>query len=278
MHIIGFAQKILLHPILKNANSLKSVNSFWITGKKWLRIRDYKSKINLMMKNLEGYHLTVLMSIIVFTIFGCNSNQEKKVLSAEEILLRSIKSHDPHDNWKNLQKQFFFTLTRVDRVDSTTIALNNTNQIFTHTSNHMTFKMKQNVCDSSVTKINCERQKWLKDYYSYLWGLPMRLKHDLNLLDKKVDTVNFNNTKTMRLKINYKKDVWYYFISLNNFELVGVEFYFDKEEKKGERILFEVNKIINEIKIPNSRVWYNLENNDENFLAKELLYKVTPLN
>jgi len=100
--------------------------------------------------------------------------------SAEEVLARACSYHDPHRNWPTLDVTLFFKETRPDGPDRQTIIEINNAQSY----------MKINRNDEEIYEITGqeakvikgdkgkERALLLRNYYLYLWGLPMKLNDE----------------------------------------------------------------------------------------------------
>lgn len=97
--------------------------------------------------------------------------------SAEQVLAKAVSYHDPQDNRSSLKAALQFKETRPSGPDrSTIIELDNTQSY-----------MKINRNDEEVYEVNGEvaevlkgdkdkaRALVLRNYYLYLWGLPMKL-------------------------------------------------------------------------------------------------------
>ena len=108
----------------------------------------------------------------------------------------------------------------------------------------------------------------MKNYYTYLYGLPMKLKDPGTILDSKVQTKPFEGKEYLVLKVNYEegvgKDVWYFYFDPNTFAMEVYQFYHDESKNDGEYILLEGLEEINDIKMPKTRVWY--VNSDDIFI------------
>ena len=210
----------------------------------------------------------LLTILIISLLFGC-----EKALTSEEIINRSIRFHDPSNAWSTLQATYFFDEYRPDgviRKTQVTFDLpNDTYEIQREGQYH--YRM---VSDSLLLisgEINPERAHTIKNYYLYLWGIPMKLADpqtpvggwERDTLDGRV---------TYKVRINYEKDTWFYHFDQSNFEMVGYTFYQDSILSHGERIELDQTRKMGSILTPTVRKWYRLP--EEEYLGKDVLTHV----
>ncbi len=94
--------------------------------------------------------------------------------------------------------------------------------------------------------INCDRAQLYKNYYSYLYGLPMKLKDPGTIIDNKVEKKVFKGKTYLVLKVSYDKtvgsDVWYFYFNPKTYAMEIYQFYKTDDQGKlktdsGEYIL-----------------------------------------
>ena len=65
------------------------------------------------------------------------------------------------------------------------------------------------------TIVDYNRGSMMKDYYTYLYGLPMKLKDPGTIVDPKVTKKRFKGKRYLVLKVSYDqevgKDTWYFY-------------------------------------------------------------------
>ena len=114
-------------------------------------------------------------------------------------------------------------------------------------------------------RLDCERASVLKDYYSYLYGLPMKLKDPGTIIDPEVQKIIIEDKEYFVMKVTYEesvgKDTWYFYFDQNTFALKQYKFYHDESKNDGEFILLEDELEVNGIKMPKNRSWYLNSNN-----------------
>ena len=137
--------------------------------------------------------------------------------------------------------------------------------------------ISQNQKDS--LRISCSRTKMMKDYYTYLYGLPMKLKDPGTIIDHIVVRKPFKGKEYLVLKVTYDKEVgkdtWYFYFDPKTYALEVYQFFHDESKNDGEYILLtEEEKILN-IKMPKNRAWYY--NKDDTYLGTDILTTAKPL-
>ena len=234
---------------------------------------------------------TLLIGVFLITI---NSNSQN--LTGKELLEQAITYHDPNNHWKtfngtlnitmetpnnirrlsniniDIPKEYFYikatrdTLTTEYTIDSDSckIALNGK-------INLTTDQLKMN-------NLSCERANLFKNYYTYLYGLPMKLKDNGTIIHDKIERKTFKGREYFVLKITYEasvgSDVWYFYFNTNTYAMEVYQFYKTNEDgtlkpDSGEYIMLSDIEIINNIKMPKMRAWYY--NKDDIYLGTDIL-------
>lgn len=100
----------------------------------------------------------------------------------------------------------------------------------------------------------------MKDYYQYLWALPMKLKDPGTIIDPNVHARDFFGQELLEVRVTYDQevgnDIWYFYFHPDTYALSGYRFYHDESKNDGEYILIEGEKQVNGMKIPARRHWY----------------------
>jgi hypothetical protein len=113
----------------------------------------------------------------------------------------------------------------------------------------------------------------MRDYYGYLYGLPMKLKDKGTQIEDKIKRVKFQGKEYLSIKVTYEakvgKDTWYFYFNPATYALEGYRFYHDESKNDGEYITLEGLETVQGIKIPKTRAWY--VNKDDKFLGKDIL-------
>jgi hypothetical protein len=123
--------------------------------------------------------------------------------------------------------------------------------------------------------LNCERALMYRNYYTYLYGLPMKLKDPGTIISPKVLEKTINDLSYWVLKVNYKpevgSDTWYFYFDKNSYALKRYQFFHDESKNDGEYIILENELEIAGIRMPKNRSWYY--NSDNTYLGKDILSK-----
>ena len=215
--------------------------------------------------------------------------------SAHELLDKSIAFHDAADNWKKLKTSLTFKVVQPDKSDGQReVSINNKKQTFTFEAQYdegtLTYEVRKNkgaakwnnqdeipVEMAKKYRISAERAVMYRDYYTYLYGMPMKLKDAGTIIDPQVKQVDFYGKKYNRIRVTYTEnvgeDIWYFYFNPTTNALEAYQFFHDESKNDGEYILFEELMEVQKIKIPSIRKWYY--NKDEQFLGTDILLKAT---
>lgn len=213
--------------------------------------------------------------------------------SAQELLEKSISYHDPKGNWDNFNATLKFEQKTPDKANSFRWAhINNAKNSFEFWSEEAEGKVKHaiknDVCTHSIAgktefseelaekyKLTCERTQLWRNYYTYLYGLPMKLKDAGTILHEEVQDTSFMKQACWGIKVTYEeavgKNIWYFYLDKTTYELIGYRFFYDESKNDGEYITLKEEEIINEVRIPKTRAWYY--NKDDKYLGTDLLIK-----
>jgi len=127
-------------------------------------------------------------------------------------------------------------------------------------------------------RISEERGKMMKNYYMYLWQLPMKIKDPGTRIHENVERTSFFDTEALEVKVTYDeevgKDIWYFYFDPLSYRLVGYRFYHDESANDGEYILLENEYKLDNIKLPAKRMWYT--HKEDKFLGTDELVLLKP--
>lgn len=218
-------------------------------------------------------------------------------MTGTELLDKAVAYHDPHGHWSTFQGKLSIEMvTPKEAPRLSLILLDLPND---HFESHVrkeghTIKsiLKKDICelllnDSPVIadtyrerfNITCERAKMMKDYYTYLYGLPMKLKNPGTIINPKVTKASFKGKDYLRLRATYEKgvgeDIWYFYFDPLTYALQVYQFFHNETENDGEYILLDDLLEVNGIKMPKVRAWYY--NKDNTYLGTDHLRKGGPL-
>jgi hypothetical protein len=217
--------------------------------------------------------------------------------SGPELLDRSIRFHDPDGIWETTALEFRFDETRPDGgVRETVIAVDPNREMFSWASERngraVAGRLARGDCEASLDgstefsaeeaetyRLSCERIAWTRDYYTYLWGLPMKLRDPGTRLDDVVTEAEFMGRKVLSLRVTYDEsvggDTWYFYFDPESAALVGYRFYHDESANDGEYITTESVFTYGSMRLPNHRAWYI--NNGDGYLGTDTLVSLKPI-
>ncbi|MDC6366299.1 MULTISPECIES: DUF6503 family protein [Flavobacteriaceae] len=233
-------------------------------------------------------------SILILAFCHCLVSQAQE-LTASELLDNSIHFHDPNNHWKSFKGEFKVLMQTPNSSERlSTITLNIPKQLFKLMVEKdgvaYGYDFNANKCTSTLQgsseisdddrekyRLTCERGKMMRNYYTYLYGLPMKLKDPGTLLNPTIHKKTFKGKEYLVLKVDYEEgvgnDVWYFYFDPITYAMEVYQFYHDESKNDGEYILLEGLEEINGIKIPKNRAWYY--NSDDKYLGTDILEKPT---
>lgn len=232
--------------------------------------------------------LTLILHIAVFS----------QDLTGDQLLEKAISFHDPNNNWPSFKGKLFIEMETPNSSLRTTevqinFPVNFFKSIVTKDNNVIESELNNGDCtlklngstdidddDIKKLRITCERAEMTKNYYTYLYGLPMKLKNPGTIIDRKVVKKSFKGKEYLVLKVKYDenvgKDTWYFYFDPDTYAMEVYQFYHDESKNDGEYILLKGITEINSIKMPKVRSWYY--NKDDKYLGTDTLIKTSALN
>lgn len=231
--------------------------------------------------------------LFLFSVFF---NQAQDI-SGSELLERAISFHDPNGNWNSFKGTMLIEMeTPNSSLRSTLVAIDLQGNYFKTTVKKDEYTIESELDNGECSlkwngsstipekikdslRISCDRAKMMKDYYTYLYGLPMKLKDPGTLIENKVTKKSFKGKEYLVLKVGYKKEVgsdtWYFYFDPNTYAMEVYQFFHDETKNDGEYILLSDMTTFNGIKIPKTRAWYY--NKDNKYLGTDNLMEAKPL-
>jgi hypothetical protein len=212
-------------------------------------------------------------------------------IAGEELLARSIAHHDPSWLWGAQALELSLEESRADgSTRKTKLMLDPRAERFTWWSQRgdhlLEGALDQGECslaldgsseiseqEKETHRLTCERLTLFRDYYSYLWGLPMKLRDPGTLIGADVLDTEFNSRTVQGLRVTYTPevgdDIWYFYFDPETSALVGYRFYHDEAANDGEYIVLEGEVSAGGLKLPKARTWYT--HGDDRILGTDTL-------
>jgi hypothetical protein len=131
-----------------------------------------------------------------------------------------------------------------------------------------------------TTEKDLEQAVFMKNYYTYLYGLPMKLKDQGTHIAEKVERKTFKGKEYLVLKATYDQnvgsDAWFFYFDPTTYKMEVYQFFKTDSSGKiipntGEYILLSENQVVNDINMPKVRKWYY--NKDDQFLGADVITK-----
>jgi hypothetical protein len=222
--------------------------------------------------------------LVVFSLFGQD-------LTGPQLLDKAIDYHDPNGNWETFSGMLKVTMetpNNSNRISQITIDLPKEyfHLVASKDSTQTTYTLNKKNCTTTITdsishpnqrRTPCETARLYKNYYTYLYGLPMKLKDPGTIISKEVLKKKFKSKDYLVVKATYDEavgsDVWYFYFDPETFAMEVYQFFKGNPDGSGkdtgEYILLSEEVNINEIKMPKNRAWYY--NKDDKYLGTDIL-------
>lgn len=211
-------------------------------------------------------------------IFAQSTTASQSLPTAEAVLKASIQYHDPKGVWA---KEAFQLSLRESRADGsareTTIRLDNKTGAFELSQkreDHLLFRsIKGDQCETKLDgsteiseedrkkhRLTCDYNRNMSNYYTYLYGLPMKLRDPGTIIHETIQVKNFQGKELLEIKVTYDpevgKDTWYFYFDPSSYALKGYRFYHDESKNDGEYITLAGEERIGKLRLPKVRKWY----------------------
>jgi len=251
------------------------------------------------IKYLVFYQISMSMTryFLIFSTFLSLGSVLAQEITGEQLLDRAIDYHDPNGKWKSFKGRLQVTMTTPDKKQRVSdIELNIPGQVFQldfeQEGDNISQRVEKGQCilslneSSSIStediekhRLTCDRATLMKDYYTYLYGLPMKLKNPGTVISSRVERKKFKGKEYLVLKASYNeavgKDTWYFYFDPKSYVMEVYQFFHDESKNDGEYILLSGEENASGIKMPKTRAWYY--NKDDKYLGTDVLTKTSSL-
>lgn len=231
------------------------------------------------------------IQILTILLFASTAFATAQTLTSAQLLEKSIQYHDPKGMWgKQMLMLNVEERSPEGAARMTNLEIDLTKDWFKMSQqrggNQIERMVKNGECSfllngsanipaDTIKKmgLTCERSLSTRNYYTYLWGLPMKLKDPGMILHEQVETVDFFGKPAQQIKVTYDEkvgsDVWFFYFHPTTAALIGYKFYHNEAKKDGEYITLEDEATVNGMRLPKIRKWYL--NQGDKFLATDTL-------
>jgi hypothetical protein len=128
-------------------------------------------------------------------------------------------------------------------------------------------------------RLSCEQMRGERDYHTFLYGLPMKLRDPGTLLHPEAIRTEFQGEDVWQVRITYDPDVgtdtWYFYIHPRSFALVGYRFYHDEAANDGEYIVLDRITEGGGMRLSKVRSWYS--NSDDRLMGTDTVRSIERL-
>ncbi|MCX2718713.1 DUF6503 family protein [Lentiprolixibacter aurantiacus] len=230
-------------------------------------------------------------SLFLFFLISLPLTGFTQELNGIELLDKAIAYHDPQNQWKSFNGSFLITMQSPNRpLRKSKITLDLPKSYFRLAVERdgisTSYLLEGNNCSLSLNgrkdfspeeakanQLNCERATLMKDYYTYLYGLPMKLRDPGTRLHPVVLNKKFKGKEYLVLKVTYDKEVgedsWYFYFDPETYAMEVYQFFHNESLNDGEYILLSGEETIQGIRMPKVRAWYY--NKDNTYLGTDTL-------
>ncbi|MDI1321206.1 MAG: DUF6503 family protein [Algoriphagus sp.] len=214
-----------------------------------------------------------LILLFLFSI-GCTEHSSETLLTGPEIIKRSIRYHDPNGIWSKLKASFViqdsFAAGKESRFYE--FSLDNSQSKMVYRIEGLNYIVWNDSVQVFEGEVDNERALRMRNYYTYLWGLPMKLTDPNTRIEEKVSLEELNGKTYQVVRVPYEKDIWYFYIEPETYRMAAYKFYQDEQAGKGEIIYLEGEMEFEGMKIPANRTWYKTETPE--FLGTDKLLEI----
>jgi len=234
--------------------------------------------------------MQIKLTFLLLFLF-CSALGFSQEFDGNQLLDNAIAYHDPNGNWANFKGELNITMEIPEKSNrdsnikidlpnqffsvKATVKDNTTEYIIHKDSITIVFNGDRNPSEAILKehRLNKERAKLYQNYYTYLYGLPMKLKDPGTIVHNNVESKTFKGKTYWVLKATYDKDIgkdtWYFYFDKNTYAMEVYQFYHDEPMNDGEYILLSEEVIVNGIKMPKIRAWY--VNKNDKLLGTDIL-------
>jgi hypothetical protein len=213
-----------------------------------------------------------------------------------ELLEKTLAYHDPEGNWPELKTRLYLSSADTAGQENTfEIELDNSTGYFAHISRQDGKEAVKGIADGKEFylldgkgDISAEDRKkygltpddlkWVHSFYSYLYGLPMKLTDEGVQVAEAANSEELEGEKYRVLEVNYDAavgtDNWFFYLNPETYAMEAYRFNHGEPES-GEYILLEEEVVVDAIRIPRVRKWY--WNKNSAYIGTDTIIKAEPL-
>lgn len=240
------------------------------------------------MRTSRHYVRFAFLALLVFTF---PEHSPAQIPTVEDVLGKSMAYHDPQGVWGRFDGSFAILMETPDKPDRLShIRIDQPRSYFgiriVQDGEETELELSPGDCrlryNGSETfseevaekhRLTCERARLWRDYYSYLYGLPMKLRDPGTLIVPRVERREFHGATYWVVQVTYDpetgSDTWFFYFEPKTFALAAYQFYHDPAKNDGEYILLQGEAEVGGMRLPKRRSWYT--NKDNRHLGTDIL-------
>ncbi len=230
------------------------------------------------------------MALLLLGACQPNSKPESQLLEG------TLAYHDPEGNWPQLKARLCLSSAdTAGKITAFQIELDNATGYFAHISHRDGKEVVKGIADGKEfylldgkPEVSAEERdkydltpeavQWVHSFYSYLYGLPMKLTDEGVHVKEASENEELEGKVYRVLQASYDAavgtDNWFFYLDPDTYAMEAYRFNHGKPES-GEYILLEEEVIVDGIRIPKVRRWY--WNKNRAYIGTDTLLKAEPL-
>lgn len=213
---------------------------------------------------------------------------------ATEVLDAADRYHDPDDAWFRGSWRITLRETRPGGPDrQTVIVINNLDGAFSMRriagDDVIETFVQDDVCEARLNRstdipddererrnLTCDGMRRTRNYYTYLYGLPMKLRDPGAIVDPDTAETTFDDHPVHAARVTYDpevgSDIWYFYFDRETHALAGYRFYHDETAGDGEYIRLAGEVEVGGVRLPAERSWHTHQG--DRFLGTDTILSI----
>ncbi len=236
--------------------------------------------------------MKIKLLVIASSFFITGISLVRAQIPPRQVVENSVNFHDPCRRWLNNKIKIKLRETRPGAADRfTDLTFNQRKDIFRlkqlRKGHLIEYKIKGGKVKSKLDgkipsdtalinefRIGKDRALLMRDFYTFLYGLPMKLLEEGTIIGAS-KREQFGNKEAIKVKVTFEPEVgtdtWYFYFDTLDYSMVGYRFYHKEKDNDGEYITLENTVIRNKTNFPEKRNWYT--NDKDEYLGSDIIIK-----
>lgn len=198
--------------------------------------------------------------VITFYFSSCTITEPP---TPDAILKKCIAYHGGLKNWQQFESNWSMISNSShtnDLDEKITISIDVPRDKFCYQNDRRNVSVcfTDTICTTEKPAGIKDNYGWTKNFYTYIWGLPMKLKDPGTVLLDSVGSSEFNNSPCHEIYVHYENDTWTYYVNKKTNRLEGIKFIMNADKSHGEIVEFKGDLKISGVVMPSERIWFDL--------------------